>query len=256
MIQSVTLIGAGNLAVQLGKTLHRKGIDVLQVYSRTAGSAQGLASIIDAGWTTDLQKVDLSADLIIISVKDDAIESVLNQIFRTDKPIVHTSGSITMNLLGKYASSYGVFYPLQTFSKMRNIDFTDIPICLEASSNAVMLELKTFAAKLSRNIEEVTTEKRRFLHLAAVFACNFVNHCYFLGEQVLEKENLPFDLLKPLIRETAEKVADMSPFDAQTGPAKRYDLSIIEKHFKLLNDNDVAKIYQIMTESIHKTHKI
>ena len=253
MIQTITLIGAGNLSVQLGKALHRSGFDVLQVYSRTADSAKSLAYAISADWTTDLQKVDLSADLIIIAVKDDAIETVLSQLLRTDKPIVHTSGSIPMNLLAKYTSSYGVFYPLQTFSKTRDVNFADIPICLEASSDVVMAELKTFATKLSRHIEEVNSEKRRFLHLAAVFACNFVNHCYFLGGNVLEEEGLMFDLLKPLIRETAGKVVDMSPFDAQTGPAKRYDISIIEKHLELLEDKDV---YQIMTESIHKTHKI
>ena len=256
MIQRITLLGAGNLAVQLGKTLLWSGFDILQVYSRTAESARSLASLLETGWTTDLQKIDLSADMLIISIKDDAIESVLNQIKHADTLIVHTSGSIAMNILAKYTNAYGVFYPLQTFSKTRDVDFSDIPLCLEASSEAVMTKLKNFAAKLSNHVEEINSEKRMILHVAAVFACNFVNHCYYLGSRILENEGLSLDLLKPLIRETAEKLMEMNPFDAQTGPAKRNDMFVIDKHLNLIENQKVADIYKILTESIYKTHSL
>lgn len=254
MIQSIALIGAGNLATQLGKALKKSGFKIDMVYSRTEKSARELARLLECPFTTSLKEVNPS-DLVIVSVKDDALESVLHQLNIGDSIVVHTAGSVPMDLLSNYFKEYGVFYPLQTFSKKRDIGFSEIPICLEASSETVFQELNKVALKLSRTVQNVNSEKRKILHLAAVFTCNFVNHLYQIGDQLLEKENFDFSLLKPLIKETAEKVMSLKPIDAQTGPAIRFDETIINKHLKLLTDEqELKKIYSFVSESIHKTH--
>lgn len=255
MIRTVTLIGAGNLATQLGKSLKKSGFKIKMVYSRTEKSAQDLAGLLECSFTTSLEEVNPS-DLIIVSVKDDALSEVLQQLNIGDSIVVHTAGSVPMDLLSHYFKKYGVFYPLQTFSKSRDIDFSEIPICLEASSEDVFQELNDVAQRLSKTVRSISSEERKILHLSAVFTCNFVNHLYQIGDQLLEKENLDFNLLKPLIKETAEKVMSLKPIDAQTGPAIRFDETIINKHLKLLTDDqELKKIYSFVSESIHKTHQ-
>lgn len=255
MIQSITLIGAGNLATQLGKALKKSGFKISMVYSRTEKSARELAGVLECPFTTSLKEVDPS-DLVIISVKDDALDSVLSQLNTGDSIVVHTAGSVSMDLLSNHFKKYGVFYPLQTFSKNRDIDFSEVPICLEASSEMVFKELKVVGQRLSKTVRNISSEERKILHLSAVFTCNFVNHFYQIGDQLLEKKNLDFDLLKPLIRETAEKVMSLKPIEAQTGPAIRLDETIINKHLKLLTDEqELKKIYSFVSESIHKTHQ-
>jgi predicted short-subunit dehydrogenase-like oxidoreductase (DUF2520 family) len=161
-----------------------------------------------------------------------------------------------MDFLSQYSERCGVFYPLQTFSKGREIDFCGIPICLEANSEKILAELNELAGRISKAVYEITSEDRKILHLAAVFACNFVNHFYYIGDQLLEKQGLAFDLLKPLISETAAKVMGMDPCDAQTGPAKRYDETIINKHLKLMdNQPELREIYRFVTNSIYQAHK-
>ena len=255
MIGKIVLVGAGNLATQLGKALKNAGLNVTQVYSRTEKSARELAGLLDCPFTTE--PADLSAsDLYIVSVKDDAIETVIKQLRVNDSILVHTAGSVPMEILEKYAVKYGVFYPLQTFSKNRDIDFSTIPICLEASSAVVFNELRLLAGKLSETVRSVNSEERKILHLAAVFTCNFVNHFYHLGDYFLQEKKLDFDLLKPLILETAQKVMGMKPVDAQTGPAIRFDETIIKKHLDLLSDEpELKKIYSFVSESIYRTQK-
>lgn len=256
MIQRVKFIGAGNLATHLGKAFAKAGIQIVQVYSRTLESAGTLGAILDVPFTNVIHEVDPDADLIIISVKDDAIEQVLKQTDFHKQLIVHTAGSISMDFLSPYSERHGVFYPLQTFSKGREIDFSGIPVCLEASSAEVLTELKELAAKISKTVYQINSDDRKILHLAAVFSCNFVNHFYDIGAQLLEKQGLAFDLLKPLIAETSAKVMEMNPRDAQTGPAKRYDETIINKHLKLMNNRpELMEIYNFVTNSIWQAHK-
>ncbi len=252
MIQKIVLIGAGNLATQLGKALRENGLDVVQVYSRTEASAKALAFVLECPYTTSLDELE-PCDLCLVSVKDDALETVLRQI-PLETTVVHTAGSIPMELLSNYFKNFGVFYPLQTFSKQRDVDFSTIPICLEASSDEVFADLQVLAQKLSSSVQPIYSEERRVLHLAAVYTCNFVNHLYQIGDSMLEEKGLSFDLLKPLIQETAQKVMGMKPIDAQTGPAVRMDETIINKHLDLLADQpERKKIYQLVTESIYKT---
>jgi predicted short-subunit dehydrogenase-like oxidoreductase (DUF2520 family) len=256
MIQRVTLIGAGNLATHLGKAFSKAGIQIIQVYSRTLDSAGTLGKILGTAFTNLTEEIDLGADLILVSVKDDAIGQVLDQVDLRQQLIVHTAGSVPLDFLKKYSARCGVFYPLQTFSKGREIDFSDIPVCIEANSAKILNELRELAGKISNAVYEISSEERKILHLAAVFACNFVNHFYYISDQLLEKEGLAFDLLKPLIRETAAKVMTMDPYEAQTGPAKRFDETIINKHLELMDNRpDLREIYSFVSRSIFQAHK-
>lgn len=256
MIRTICLIGAGNLATQLGMVLRKAGLQFTQVYSRTAESANALAEKLGCQAVCRLEDLTLDADLLLFALKDDALESVLSKLSLQGKLIAHTAGSLPMSVLAPYSNRYGVFYPLQTFSKQRTVDFSEIPFCLEASDSEVMADLKELAGRLSNKLEEISSEQRQSLHLAAVFTCNFVNHFYYLGQQVVENFGVDFDLLKPLILETAAKVMEIKPFDAQTGPAKRFDETIINKHLNFLADHpELQEIYSFVSRSIFEAHK-
>ena len=256
MIQKITLIGAGNLATCLGKSLKENGFDILQVYSRTEESAKTLSEKLNTKYTCNTDALDLSADLIIISIKDDAIGKMIEKIKDKNLKIVHTSGSVPMQVLENHSSDCGVFYPIMTLSKNRDIDFSDIPICLEADSNEFLSELKKMAERISSQVFEIHSKERKILHMAAVFANNFVNHFYDISENILKENGLSFDLLKPLIKETASKIMEISPHDAQTGPARRLDNNVINRHLKLLENNpEHKKIYKFVTDSIISSYK-
>ncbi len=256
MIQKIVLIGAGNLATQLGKNLFRAGFEIVQVYSRTEASARLLAGQLNCGFTTQKEEIDLSADLVLLAVKDDAIEQILNGLDCRDKLLVHTAGSVPMQLLSRFSDQFGVFYPVQTFTKTTDVDFTTVPVCIEAANNEILGQLKHMAGKISESVHEISSEQRLVLHLAAVITNNFVNHFYYLGDKLLKENQLSFDLLKPLIKETAEKVMTLSPYDVQTGPAKRYDETIINKHLNLLETKpELRKIYSFVSDSIFNAYK-
>lgn len=252
MIENIVLIGAGNLGTQLALALNKNGFQVKQIFSRKIESAKALANKVNASFTNDLSQLIPEADLYIIAVKDSAIQEVLENLNLKDDPlIVHTAGSVPMTILEGFSNNYGVFYPLQTFSKTREIDFSEIPICIEASHPSTFLKLEKLAERLSGSVNQINSDERKTLHLAAVFVNNFVNHFYAIGADILHDKKLDFDLLKPLIRETAGKIQTMKPFEAQTGPAKRNDQSILKAHLKMLHDQpELQKIYSFATESI------
>jgi predicted short-subunit dehydrogenase-like oxidoreductase (DUF2520 family) len=254
MIETIVIIGAGNLATQLALSLFEKGIRVKQVYSRKIESASELAEKVNASFTNDLSQLAPEADLYIIAVKDSAIQEVLENLrLNDDRLIVHTAGSVPMNILEGFSMNYGVFYPLQTFSKSLKIDFSEIPICIEANHPSVFLKLEKLGSKLSTSVNQINSEERKALHLAAVFVNNFVNHLYAVGADILSDKKLDFDLLKPLIRETAKKIESLHPIDAQTGPAKRNDQNTINTQLKMLQDKpEFQKIYSFATESIFR----
>lgn len=257
MIQTVVMIGAGNLATQLAQSLHENGITVKQVYSRTIGSAQKLAQKVNARFTNKLTELEKNADLFLVAVKDSAIQEILENIRLDENQLIaHTAGSIPMDILNGFTLNYGVFYPLQTFSKNRKVEFTDIPICIEANHPSNLVKLQFVAERLSNTVRQINSEERKTLHLAAVFANNFVNHFYALSAEILQDKKLKFDLLKPLIHETAAKIATMQPAEAQTGPARRNDQTIIQEHLKMLhNKPELRKIYSFVTESIVQFHQ-
>ena len=246
----VVFLGAGNLATNLAKALYRKGFRIMQVYSRTEESARTLANEVEAEYITDLKDVSNEARLYIISLKDAAFVELLPQITdgKQHALLVHTAGSIPMNIWEGHAERYGVFYPMQTFSKQREVCFREIPFFIEAQRPEDAEFLKAIAATLSENVYEATSEQRKSLHLAAVFSCNFTNHMYALTADLLKKYNLPFDIMLPLIDETARKVHELAPRDAQTGPAVRYDENVISSHLAMLADSPaLQEIYKLMS---------
>ncbi len=250
------LIGAGNLATRLAVALHEKRLTPACVYSRTEMSARQLSEQLPhCAYTTELNSIPTDGDLYIFAVKDSVLCELLARTPANHGLWVHTAGSVACDVFRPYTSRYGVFYPMQTFSKERVVDFGEIPIFVEANSKADTDLLLHLAGNLSSKVYRADSEQRKYLHLAAVFACNFTNHLYTLCDRILSEHGLPFESMLPLIRETAEKVTDMPPAEAQTGPAIRYDKNIIEKQEALLSDPLVRKIYSLMSRSIHETHK-
>lgn len=246
-------VGAGNLATNLSISLMHKGIEVVQVYSRTEASASALSEKLKCSFTTDLDKVISDADIYFVSVKDSVLESLASRLVpgRGNCLFVHTSGSMPIDALP--FEHRGVFYPMQTFSKSKIVDFSNIPIFIEAGESEDLSKLNALAHELSSSVYELDSSRRRYLHLSAVFCCNFVNHCYAVSEDILKSCGVPFEVMLPLIDETSAKVHTISPKDAQTGPAVRYDENVIAKHLDLLNDKPVfQEIYRLMSDSIHK----
>lgn len=255
MIENIIFIGAGNLATHLALALKSAGKRIIQVYSRTYSSASQLAAKINAEPISDINLLKNNADIFIVSIKDAAIEQIVADIKINNKLIVHTSGSIPMEVLKSVSDNYGVFYPLQTFSKNKDIDFSNLPICLEANNQENLETLKIFAAAISNNINEIDFEKRRIIHLAAVFACNFTNNMYAIAEQLLKENNISFNILLPLVQETALKIYKDSPGKLQTGPAVRGDEIVISSHLNMLaNHKNFKEIYKLISDNIKKTN--
>jgi predicted short-subunit dehydrogenase-like oxidoreductase (DUF2520 family) len=250
-IKTVILIGAGNVATHLGMALKTNGIEVLQVYSRTGKSAAALAQKLDCYCTTDVNKILPHADLYIFSVADGALEELLNEFAVENAFVVHTSGSLDMRILGGRNLRYGVLYPLQTFSKKVKLSFSNIPLCIEAQDEEHLMLLMKLGRKISRKVEHITSPQREALHMAAVFACNFTNHLFAIADEILEKQNLSFELLQPLLDETLHKVKTHKPAEVQTGPAVREDHAIMQKHLEKLSALPAyQKIYNFISQSI------
>lgn len=251
----IVLIGAGNLATSLGKALVDAGHDVVQVYSRTMESAKAVADIAGGSPTTDIAAVKADADVYLVAVKDSVLPELVPQLCkgREQRVFLHTAGSMPMDVFKGMALHYGVLYPMQSFSKGNVVDFSEVPCFVEASDDLAMRTATELAGSVSGNVSRLSTDDRRYLHLAAVFACNFANHCYAMAEDILASRGLPFSVMLPLIDETARKVHTMSPLRAQTGPAVRYDENVIRSQSQLLRDNPFMKeIYDRMSLSIHR----
>lgn len=251
----VVFIGSGNVATHMAKAFKHAGHDVLQIWSATFGHAAVLAAVVDAEPIKTLHEISLEADLIVISVKDDSIANVVTQLGDFSALIVHTSGATTLDSL-KTLKHSGVLYPLQTFSKSKALDFSKVPLCIEASDADSLAILRKLAESLSNAVYHIDSAKRQVLHLAAAFACNFVNQLYTLSDDLLAKNTLSFELLRPLILETAEKVQHLLPAEAQTGPAVRHDEKTLNRHLELLQGQpELTHIYQTLSDSIKKSHQ-
>ena len=250
----VVLLGAGNLATSLGLALVKSGFCVEQVYSRTLEAAQTLANVLNASAVSSLEELSNSADVYFLALKDDALPGVIQQVCRLNPHAVyaHTAGSVPMSVFNNLAVNHGVLYPLQTFSKQKPLVFNTIP-CLIEGANAFSQDiLWRIAHALSNNVHLASSEDRRVMHLAAVFGCNFVNLCYTLANETLKSRGLDFELLLPLIDETAAKVHRMTPLEAQTGPAVRKDKKVMQGQMQLIDDADRRRLYELMSEMIHK----
>ncbi len=254
MPRKVVIIGAGSVASHLTRVLLENTVNVAQVFNRTLAKAQELASDYNIRFTDQISEIE-KADLYIICTTDKVISEISYYIPFEDCLVVHASGSTPMSALkGKYRK--GVLYPLQTFSKKRIVN--EIPFLIEAEHPEDELMLINLAKRLSDEVHVVNSEQRMKIHIAAVWANNFTNHLYYIAGEICRKQNVPFQILKPLIKETADKIEDdILPYDAQTGPAKRNDEVIIKKHLEILEvDPDPRKyhIYKLLSESIFATY--
>ncbi len=250
MIQ-VVILGTGNVASHLIKSFESaSNVEVVQVFNRNCSGFDELS--FKGKTTTEISNL-VNADCYIIAVPDDAVQTLSAHIPFENRLVVHTSGSVSLNELDS-KNRRGVFYPLQTFSKEREVDFSEIPVCIEAEHAADLKILNTLALSVTKSVFEVNSDKRKQLHLAAVFICNFVNHLYQIGYELTEDNGIPFSILKPLIRETASKIEHASPEAMQTGPAKRNDIKTIEKHLHLLDQPLQKEIYKLLSQSIQETY--
>ncbi len=247
----ISFVGAGRLATNLALSLQEAGHTVRQVWSRTEQSAQALARQLGCDWCTDIAQLRADVDVLIFSVKDSALEALAGRV-KTDALCLHTAGSMPLEALPQ--PRRGVLYPMQTFSKERGADFRRIPVFLEAEGEAERKTLWQLACSLSDDVRFLSAAQRRALHMAAVFACNFANRCYDIAAELLGSQGIPFQTMLPLIDETAGKVHQMSPREAQTGPAIRWDENVIQKHLKQL-DGLNRDIYELMSRSIHERQK-
>lgn len=251
MGRKISIIGSGNVATNLAHAFDRAGHDILQVISANSERAKQLANCFGAYYGNSISSVDLNADFIIICVNDESYFNVLEELPKGLKPIIcHTSGPVSMDVISDYAPNFGVFYPLQSLRKEKYIDFLDVPIFIEGNSTNVRENLMNLADTISNKISEVSSVEREKYHLAAVFANNFTNLMYTLSHKYLEDESLDFQNLIPIIKETANRLADGKPESWQTGPAKRGDTAIMQKHIDMLEDPRLKEIYKQLSDYI------
>ncbi|MBC8882848.1 DUF2520 domain-containing protein [Flavobacterium piscinae] len=244
---SIVLIGSGNVAQHLITAfLQSDEIELVQVFSRQKESILQLISSDKIVSNYDEIKV---ADIYIIAVSDNAIATVSSKLPFENRLVVHTSGGMPMEILDA-KNRRGVLYPLQTFTKNKTVDFKEIPICLEAEKEDDFKIIQTVSESVSTVVQFISSEQRKALHVAAVFVCNFVNHLFKIGNDICKENQLSFDLLKPLIQETAQKIIQLTPENAQTGPAKRNDTATINSHLNFLTDENQKDIYKLITKSI------
>lgn len=246
-MKSISLIGSGNVATHLGLALKENNYQITQVYSRTLENANKLAKNLNAEAINNLSILK-NVDLTIIAIKDNAIAQVIKKI--NNSPTVHTSGSVNLTTFGNKFKQCGVFYPLQTFNKNIDLDFSNIPICIEANNKDFELKIKQLANCISNKVISMTSKQRKQLHIAAVFSANFSNRMFSIAEDILGKTGVEFSILLPLIQQTIKQLDKNKAKNVQTGPARRKDISIIQDHLTNIQDKKIRDLYQKISENI------
>lgn len=257
-MKRIVIIGSGNLAEALARAVAASSLEAVQIWARNPERGPAVARIAGCGWSDDPAGLDRTADLYLIAVSDRAVAEVASALpIPASAAVAHTAGSVPLEAIPGHFARRAVFYPMQTFTKGRPVDFSEIPVFLETADPGFRSELETFARTLSRAVLWADSAQRARVHLAAVFACNFANHMYALGEEVVRRAGLDFGVLKPLIAETAAKACDArSPRDVQTGPAVRNDTATQERHRALLDgDPTLQEIYTQISENIWQTSR-
>jgi len=253
---NIAIIGSGNLANQMGTALIKAGHKITRVYGRNIEKVYQLALKFDADYTTDLWSKARNTEAYLILVNDDAIKEVASKLNADNSLLIHASGSTDIDVLSDFSENFGVIYPFFTFSSQPSIDWKKIPICFEANNLESAEKLDNLANTLSDQVYFMDFEKRKKLHLAGVFACNFTNYLYRIAEELVAKSGLSIEILKPIILETALKIQQTSAAKVQTGPAIRGDLETIQKHLDILdNDKDFREIYKLMSEGIMQKYE-
>ena len=253
-MQHIAFIGAGNVATRLATALQRANHHITGVYSRGMPSAQALADRLHTKACTRLEELP-EAEIYVFSVSDDALAGLIERMppHTRQSVFVHTAGSMPMELFRGQVENYGVLYPLQTLSKQRELDFREVPLFVEGNCPETEDLLVSLAASVSGQVQRLDSRHRGKLHLAAVFACNFANHCHAIAERLLAESGIDGSALLPLIRETTGKLEQLSPIEAQTGPALRHDTKVIGKHLAMLSGQPLQQaVYRLMSESIRQ----
>lgn len=246
----IAIIGSGNVAHHLAKAFKEVQISVVQIFGRNEAELSKISTELNIPFSTEKLA---EADLYIIAVSDAAIAEIAEKINVENCLVAHTSGSVSRDALqGNYRKA--VFYPLQTFSKSKNLDYSNIPFFIDAENNEDKETLKNLATLISKNVMFADDEKRKYIHLTAVFACNFVNHLYARAKEIADSQNIPFSYFLPLIDETTQKIHELEPKLAQTGPAKRGDEKVLQTHESLITEEEKLKIYKTLNESIKKMY--
>lgn len=245
------IIGSGNVAYHMAKAFSLKNIPLAQLFGRNSEELKKISEELHVPYSTEHLE---DADLYIICVSDNSVENVSGIITKKDCLVAHTSGSLPKEILaGEYRKSS--FYPLQTFSKSKELDYEKIPFFIETENEEDKQILFDLASQISDNVMESSHEKRKYIHLTAVFACNFVNHLFARAKEVSDSQEIPFDYFLPLIDETVKKIHEIEPKEAQTGPAVRNDVRVLELHEQLLKDESL-EIYKTMNHSIQKMYEL
>ncbi|MCF6366511.1 MAG: DUF2520 domain-containing protein [Bacteroidales bacterium] len=252
----IVIIGAGNVATNIAKVLKEKVGAEIHIHSKTENSAKLLADKLQASYSSDFNNITPNANLYIISISDNAISEIVQNKTLKEKInnnfVVHTAGSISMDVLKNLSANYGIFYPLQTFSKFKQANFKNIPLCLEANSGFNYNRLSKYAFQISEDVRKINSEQRKYIHLAAVFANNFSNRMFAIAEEILKDKQINFDIMLPLINETVAKIQKNSPSKSQTGPAIRNDKEVTDMHIKLLSENkNLQEIYNLISKNIN-----
>jgi predicted short-subunit dehydrogenase-like oxidoreductase (DUF2520 family) len=246
----ISIVGSGNVATVLAKLALHKGHTIHQIISRNVEARKILAKEVDASYIFSKDQIDVNIDLVIVAIVDSAIPEGIADLQFESVPVAHTAGSVSMNELAKNSCNFGVLYPLQSLSKEMDV-IPNIPFLIEANNEITLNIIETFALTLSNNVQIATEEKRLRFHAAAVIVNNFTNHLYSLTETFCKAESIDFNLLKPLIIETAQRIKFKSPLELQTGPAKRGDITTLSKHLRLLDEHPKLRVlYTRMTDGI------
>lgn len=257
MVNKIVILGSGNVAFHFCKAASISGLEIIQIFSRNLETASQLANMAGCKFTNNIEDLDNKADLFLFAMTDEANLKIIKSLkpFH-DKIMVHTAGSLSMNIFQDKTENFGVFYPFQTFSKNAKIDYSEIPICLEASNKTTLNKLIKLSEKLKAKHFLISEEQRKIIHISGVFACNFMNHCVSLGENILETNKIDKEILKALLRQSFEKILNNGAFVSQTGPAVRKDFETIEKQLNFLNEKELlSDIYKLMSKSIEETYK-
>lgn len=258
MQPSITILGAGNVGQHLALKLHQQGYIIHQIFSRKLLKAKTLAKRINASACNKLVDINTEADIYIVAIKDDGIVDLgkaLAFLDQEDKIIAHTSGSTPMTVFEAHFRNFGVFYPLQTFSIHKNVDFEQLPFCIDGSNTKTKNNLSQLAKSICPNVYDINDQQRSILHVTAVLVNNFSNHLFSIAQEICEQQNVPFEILHPLIQETTEKIKHTNPKEAQTGPAVRGDQKTIERHLDFLTAYpNYQKVYRILSKSIQNFH--
>lgn len=255
--KKITIVGAGNVAHNFGKAFRQAGYLIHEIYSRSQQSAVLLSQTLNCNFTTDLSKLDKDTDLFMLAINDDALPEVLDKIKIKNKPIIHTSGSTPITIFKEHGfSTYGIFYPVQSFSKNETESLVSIPICVEANNENSENLFLSLARSLSKKVYVLNSEKRKALHIAAIFANNFTNHMYHISHDLLNKHKISFEIIRPIIEKTSDKIKTDTPKNVQTGPAVRNDTMVINDHLNFLERfKEYHDIYEMMTKSIQNSRK-